>query len=125
MLKGSQVSVPESVRDSPFLEEILDVEDSGLLRGYETRTPEALAEFLTECGEISCHTDPVLKRNVRAYSKFVRKMRGVGLVDYSLHCECELGVFFVHNKSGSKIRLILDCRRTNARFWGAARRRTC
>ena len=32
----------------PFLEEILDVEDSGLLRGYKTRllrTAEALAEI--------------------------------------------------------------------------------
>ena len=45
-----------------LLEVILDVEDSGLFRGYETRklrTPEALADFLCECGEISCHTDPV------------------------------------------------------------------
>ena len=50
----------------------------------------------------------VLKRNVRAYSKFVRRMHGVG--------ECELGVFFVHKKRGGKIRLILDCRRANARF---------
>ena len=56
-----------------------------------------------------------LNRNVRAYSKFVQRMHGVGLVDYSLHCECELDVFFVHKKSG-KIRLILDCRRANARF---------
>ena len=95
------------------------MEDSGLLRGYETRmlrTPEALAEFLRECGEISCHTDPVLRWNVRASSKFVRKMHGVGLVDCSLRCECELGVFFVHKKSGCKIRLILDCRRATARF---------
>ena len=99
-----------SVRDSPFLEEILDVEDSGFRRGYETqmlRTPKALAEFLSECGEISCHTDPVLKTHVRACSKFVRKMRGVGLVDCSLPVECELGVFFVHKKSG---------KRANARF---------
>ena len=43
-------------------------------------------------------------------------MHGVGLVDYSLHCECELGVFFVHKKSGGKIRSILDSRRANARF---------
>ena len=58
----SRVSVPESVHDSPFLEEILDVEDCGLLKGYETRmlrSPEALASFLCECGELSCHTDPV------------------------------------------------------------------
>ena len=115
----SRVSVPESAHDSPFLEEILDVEDCGLLKGCETRvlrTPEALAGFLCECGELSCHTDPVLKRNVRAHSKFVRRMHGVGLVDYSLQCECELGVFFVHKKSGGKIWLILDCRRANARF---------
>ena len=63
--------------------------------------------FLCECGELSCHTDPVLKRNVRAYSKFVRRMHGVGLVDYSVHCECEFGVLFVHKKSG-KIWLITD-----------------
>ena len=113
-----RVSVPESVHDSPFLEEILDVEDCGHPKGYETRTlrsPEALASFLCESGEFSCHTDPVLKRNVRAYSKFVRRMHGVGLVDYSLHCECELGFSFAHKKSG-KIRLILECRRANARF---------
>ena len=73
--------------------------------------------FLHECGEVFCDTDPVLKRNVRAYSKFVRKMHGVGLVGYSLHCECELGVFFVHKKSRGRIRLILDCRRANVRFW--------
>ena len=42
-------------------------------------------------------------------------MHGVGLVGYSLQCECESGVFFVHKKSG-KIRLILNCRRANARF---------
>ena len=75
--------MPESVHDSPILEEILDVEDCGLLKGYETRmlrSPEALASFLCECGELSCHTDPVPERNVRAHSKFVRRMHGVGLV---------------------------------------------
>ena len=44
----SRVSVPESVHDSPILEEILDVEDCGLLKGYETRmlrSPEALSIF--------------------------------------------------------------------------------
>ena len=49
----TRVSVPESVRDSPFLDEVLDVEDSGLLRGYETRmlrTPEALADFFAQVG---------------------------------------------------------------------------
>ena len=48
-----------------FLEEILDVEDCGLLKGYEMRmlrSPEALASFLCECGELSCHTDPVFKQ---------------------------------------------------------------
>ena len=55
------------------------------------------------------------ERNVRACSKIVRRMHGVGLVHHSLQCECELGVFFVHKKSGN-IRLILDCRRANARF---------
>ena len=44
----SRVSVPESVRDSPFLGEMLDVEDIGIPKGYEMRmlqTPEALAKI--------------------------------------------------------------------------------
>ena len=83
------MSVPQSVRDSLVLEAILDVEDSGLLKGYETRllrTPEALAEILRECGENPCLTDPVSTRDVGPYAKFAREMHGVGLVDYNLHC---------------------------------------
>ena len=41
------------------------------------RSPEALASFLCECGELSCHTVPVFKKNVRAYSKF-----GEGCMDW-------------------------------------------
>ena len=41
---------------------------------------------LHECGENSCHTDPVRKRDIRALAMFARKLYGVEPVGYTLHC---------------------------------------
>jgi hypothetical protein len=61
------------------------------------------------------YSDPVLKNNPRKYAKFIKRCVKIGLVELTLDCEEELGVFFVSKKSGM-IRLILDCRKANVRF---------
>ena len=84
----SRVSVPELVRDSRFLEKILNVEVVAFSRvtRRECYGRQKPWRKLNECGENSCHTDPVPKRDVRAYAKLARKMHGAGLADYSLLC---------------------------------------
>ena len=40
------------------------------------------------------YTDPLLKNNVKKYSKLVNRALSIGLVELSLDCICELGVCF-------------------------------
>ena len=61
------------------------------------------------------YTDPLLKNNRRQYVQFIKRCKGIGLVDDSLACQWETGIFLLKKKNG-RTRLILDCRAANLLF---------
>ena len=78
--------------------------------------PLAVSRIEEARGLPGCHSDPVLLSQPRAYARLVKRCLNIRLVSLTdLQHEAELGIFFVHKKGGRQ-RLILDCRRTNARF---------
>ena len=40
------------------------------------------------------YTDPLLKNNRRQYIQFAKRCKSIGLVEYSLACQCEVGIYF-------------------------------
>jgi len=80
------------------------------------RSPEELAEAETEMRQPRVYSDRRLLGNRRRYGEFVRSLRKIGLVHFTLEPKEEVGLFFVWKKGRQAMRLILDCRRTNRRF---------
>ncbi|CAK0789751.1 unnamed protein product, partial [Prorocentrum cordatum] len=60
------------------------------------------------------HSDPKLRR-VAAFEEFIRALQQRGMVDFSFSCKERVEAFFAHEKSG-KLRLVVDCRRSNCHF---------
>eukprot|EP00438_Fugacium_kawagutii_P012339 Skav221970 [mRNA] locus=scaffold195:898936:903000:- [translate_table: standard] len=70
---------------------------------------------LKESGVSRCYQDPKFNSAV-IYSTFVQKLHDLNMVEYSLEPPKEqVGIFFVRKKN-QKLRLILDCRRSNCHF---------
>ncbi|CAK0812006.1 unnamed protein product [Prorocentrum cordatum] len=63
-----------------------------------------------------CHTDPLLLPRPRSYGKFARRALSIGLVTLPQRPKSVLGLFVVKKKDGARLRLIVDCRRSNALF---------
>lgn len=75
---------------------------------------EAL-QRIQEVGPREVYSDPKLRVR-RSYIDFAKKLINLGLVDLSTQkAQEEVGVFFVKKKQ-NKLRLILDCRRSNHWF---------
>eukprot|EP00959_Pyramimonas_sp_CCMP1952_P280761 5868585-Pyramimonas_sp.AAC.1 len=60
------------------------------------------------------HSDPKLRR-VAAFEEFLRALQQRGTVDFSFSAMERVEAFFVHKKNG-KLRLVVDCRRSNCHF---------
>ncbi|CAK0906248.1 unnamed protein product, partial [Prorocentrum cordatum] len=98
----SRVSLPDYVLDAPSLAQMLPAEARIFLEEYSTKMllPPREAALIRELhGLPGCHTDPLLLQRPRSYAKFVRRALRIGL-----------------KKDGERLRLIVDCRRSNALF---------
>ncbi|CAK0899033.1 unnamed protein product, partial [Prorocentrum cordatum] len=60
------------------------------------------------------YSDPKLRR-VAAFEEFTRALQQRGMVDFSFSAKERVEAFFVHEKNG-KLRLVVDCRRSNCHF---------
>lgn len=70
---------------------------------------------LDECGVRRCYQDPKLN-DPAVYAGFLKQLLELNLVDVSLSPPVEqVGLFFVKKKN-NKMRLIMDCRRSNCYF---------
>eukprot|EP00438_Fugacium_kawagutii_P004403 Skav208531 [mRNA] locus=scaffold3037:66464:70014:+ [translate_table: standard] len=78
-------------------------------------TSEAAAIQLKAAGVERCYSDPLL-RHQPTFSSFVKKLWKLGLVDLSLEEGTEQVEMFCVKKKQNKLRLIIDCRRSNAWF---------
>ncbi len=62
---------------------------------------------------VAPHRDATLRFSRRARADFVAKLDKVGLIKWRKEIRQQIGVFLVHKKNG-EIRMVLDCRPTNA-----------
>ena len=70
---------------------------------------------LRESGVERCYSDPLLRHRT-TFATFVKKLVNLGLVDLSLEKGREEVELFCVKKKQNKLRLIVDCRRSNAWF---------
>eukprot|EP00434_Breviolum_minutum_P035087 symbB.v1.2.031057.t1/scaffold3565.1/size54034/3 len=78
-------------------------------------SPNEALQRIQEVGPREVYSDPKLRVR-RSYIDFVKKLINLGLVDLSTQkAQEEVGVFFVKKKQ-NKLRLILDCRRSDHWF---------
>ena len=82
------------------MSQILPKEEAGRKRG--------------ELGLKRAYSDPLL-RDRRYYARLVRHLASRGLIEFRRTCVEQVGLFSVWKKSG-KVRLIVDCRLSNAHF---------
>jgi hypothetical protein len=114
----SKVSLPTDVSNAPLLRQLLPRTDAEILERWEStmlRSTGDVRRRLEVMGVPGCHFDPVLQRKPKLYASFVTQCVGTGVIELSLACRTEVGIFFVGKKCG-KLRLILDCRRANMKF---------
>ena len=110
-----EVSLPSDVASCPEVVQVFPQGKADVFRGFcgqMLRSQEEFEEHQALGGKTGLYMDPVLAENRKQYIKFVKQLRGKGIVCFSLHA---CGIFFVTKKSGA-LRLICDARRTNARF---------
>ena len=70
---------------------------------------------LKESGVERCYSDPLLRHRA-TFASFVKKLVNLGLVDLSLEKGKEEVELFCVKKKQNKLRLIVDCRRSNSWF---------
>jgi len=112
------VSLPSGVGDSPLLETLLLEPVDDMLKGFADtmlRSQREVDQLVALNGRPNTYMDPVLKNNPKKYALFVRRCHAIGILDFTLQCKSELGIFFVKKKH-NKLRMILDCRATNLLF---------
>ena len=78
-------------------------------------TREEASLQLEEAGVEQCYSDPLL-RHQPTFSAFVKRLWTLGLVDLSLEAGIENVELFCVKKKQNKLRLIVDCRRSNSWF---------
>ena len=78
-------------------------------------TKEGATSRLKAAGVERCYSDPEL-RKPQVFRDFVARLHSLGLVDYSLDASVESVEMFFVKKKQDRLRLILDCRRSNAWF---------
>ena len=72
-------------------------------------------ERLEALGLDTCYTDPSVKKP-KNWCQFLRRLHSTGVVEFVMDDAAEMvGVFFVRKKNGD-LRMVVDCRRSNAHF---------
>jgi hypothetical protein len=118
-----RVSLPPSCDGSPLLSDILPAGARRYLEDFETMllTPEERynEHIMNEAGHspsrTTCYNDPLLMNDKKVYADFVKDLYKRKLLMFTRRPKERVGVFFVLKKDGS-LRMIIDARRTNARF---------
>ena len=110
--KLERVSLPESVRASPQVAELLDSDARQYLKDPERMLRP---ECESDC-DIVPFWDPQLRQCPRKYKSLIQKLHAIGYLAYTLNPRGRAGIFFVRKSDGVKQRLIVDARRANARF---------
>eukprot|EP00438_Fugacium_kawagutii_P014095 Skav231798 [mRNA] locus=scaffold734:131220:155475:+ [translate_table: standard] len=77
--------------------------------------PDLVQQRLAASGVRRCYQDPQFN-STETYVGFLKKLHSLGLIEFSAQPSVEqVGIFFV-KKKGDRLRMILDCRRSNCHF---------
>ena len=110
--KQELVSLPESLHCAPTAISLLGGSDRLYLeeegRMLRERPPEHIA--------IRPYWDPSLRYNRRTYRGFMRRLRGLGYLEFTRAPLEEAGIFFVLKSDRKHLRMIVDARRANSVF---------
>ena len=112
-----RVALPGSMRDGPLLRDITSPEVRQVLDDLvgELLLPDVEAEAALATAGVTPYTDPALIQSRCRYRQLVTELDRRGLIHWSRRPRERVGVFFAAKKNG-KLRMIIDCRRTNLRF---------
>ena len=114
------ISMPDDVRDAPAVADLVSDADFYLGNGLE-RMLRPESEHVardSELAGIRPHVDPSLLRSRRKYLAVVRRLLKSGLfrLIHAADRKEDVGIFFVAKKGKSKVRLVIDARRSNVHF---------
>ena len=109
-----RVALPGSMRDGPLLRDITSPEVRQVLDDLvgELLLPDVEAEAALATAGVTPYTDPALIQSRCRYRQLVTELDRRGLIHWSRRPRERVGVFFAAKKHG-KLRMIIDCRRTN------------
>ena len=109
-----RLSLPSSVHDCPEVGSVLPGDALVNLSEYQERmlAGGALAAEV----KTKVFFDPVLRYNQKKYQALIRMLIERGLVQCVEKAEESIGLFCVKKSDGTKLRLIVDARRSNERF---------
>ena len=113
----SEVSLPDDVRDAPFLRQLCTDKARDFLDTYRDSMlrPQAEYDALDSSVFVEPYMDPILRGSRRKYKELLSDLDRRGLIYWSATCRERCAIFFVKKKTG-KLRLIIDARRGNLRF---------
>ena len=107
------ISLPSSLKGAPRAEDLLGADDLRYLKEQERIIrAEPPKKF-----QVAPYWDPALKYNQRNYRKFLQKLNDISYLDFTLEPSDHAGVFFVWKSDGKRIRMIIDGRSANRRFY--------
>jgi hypothetical protein len=92
---------------------LVGTEAAAMLAQAATRIVRPQHELDQMESPVAPHWDATLRFSRRARSEFITKLDGVGLITWRRECRQQIGVFFVRKKN-TEIRMVLDCRPSNA-----------
>ena len=114
------ISMPDDVRGAPTVSSLVSDADFYFGNGLERMLrPESEWEMREEeLAQIRPHVDPALTRSRRKYLSVVRRLIHSGLfrLIHAADRKEEVGIFFVAKKGKTKVRLVIDARRSNVHF---------
>ena len=116
---GAAAYAPEKLKilrggTTPFLASgLVGTEAADMLSHAATRIVRPQHELDQLESPVAAHWDATLRFSRRARSDFINKLDAVGLITWRRVCRQQIGVFFVRKKN-TEIRMVLDCRPSNA-----------
>ena len=110
----SKLVLADDLRGAPMASSLLPPAAADRLNDLQRmqRSQENISELDSRLGPITPYTDRVFTQTPRVYYQFCRRLFQLGLAQLTETPLCRVGIFFVAKKNG-KLRLILDCRRSN------------
>ena len=107
-----RLSLPDSIRECPRIETLLPAEALSYLKGHQER----MLDPHEKEPEVKEFLDPTLRYNQKKYQQLVGEPHRRALVRALDYEEERVGLFAVWKVKSQSQRLIVDTRRSNARF---------